>query len=417
VAVAAGLQRAGHRVTLAAPASAAALAQAYGVSTHPVRFDMQTFVQQPEIQAVLNGRNIFRQLRLLRTDMRAGMVQALADFWEATAGADYVVASGVGLNGLEAASRRGVPLAYASLAPFTPATRAFPSFMLPVRTSLGGGYNYLTYGLILRALWPVLAGPLNAWRAAHLKLPAWRSIEQILKTEHGPGTAWLYGFSPSVLPKPPDWQAEQHVTGYWFLDAPAGWQPPVELLRFLDAGPPPVYVGFGSLRPADPERLTRLSVRALELSGQRGVLLTGGRARAASTSRLFYVDDVPHSWLFPRMAAVVHHGGAGTTGAGLRAGVPSIITPFIGDQFAWAEQVVKRGAGPPAGPAKQLTAEKLARRIQLAVHDAGLRERAAALGEKVRAEDGVAAAVAVIERHAAGWTSSDWLTVPAGASA
>ena len=115
---------------------------------------------------------------------------------------------------------------------------------------------------------------------------------------------------------------------------------------------------------------------------------------------MFYAGDVPHAWLFPRMAAVVHHGGAGTTGAGLRAGVPSILTPFAGDQVAWAEQVAKLRVGPAAGLSKRLTAEKLAAAIAAAVGDAGMRARAAALGEKIRAENGVANAVALIERHA-----------------
>jgi UDP:flavonoid glycosyltransferase YjiC (YdhE family) len=226
----------------------------------------------------------------------------------------------------------------------------------------------------------------------------------MLAAQNGPGTAWLYGYSPSLLPKPPDWDDRHHVTGYWFLPPPPAWQPPDDLARFVEAGAPPVYIGFGSMRPADPENFMRLILRALELSGHRGVVLaregSGALPRIAAPG-VFYVDDVPHSWLFPQMAAVVHHGGAGTTAAGLRAGVPNIVTPFIGDQFAWAEQVTKHGAGPRVASAKQLTAEKLAQAISAAVGDAGIRSRAAALGEKVRAEDGVARAVALIEQHAA----------------
>jgi len=145
-----------------------------------------------------------------------------------------------------------------------------------------------------------------------------------------------------------------------------------------------------------------LALRALELTGQRGVLSTGwgGVARMETSTNVFYVDDVPHSWLFPRMAAVVHHGGAGTTATGLRAGVPSLITPFMMDQYFWADQVVKSGVGPQMVDAKRLTAEKLARAIYTAVTDTAMRARAAAFGEKIRAENGVACAVEIIERHA-----------------
>src|SRR6185503_9272732 len=196
LALAVGLQQAGHQVTLAVPARSTAWVQAYGVNTHLLRFDLQTFLEQPDIRAVLNGRNIFRQLALMRGDMRAGMLQALADFWAAVQGADYVVASSFGYGGAEAASRLGLPLAYAFLAPYTPPTRAFPTFLLPMRSSLGGGYNFLTYSLMLRAIWPTFGGPLNEWRSSQLGLPKWRSIGQMLAAQNGPGTAWLYGFSP-----------------------------------------------------------------------------------------------------------------------------------------------------------------------------------------------------------------------------
>jgi UDP:flavonoid glycosyltransferase YjiC (YdhE family) len=217
------------------------------------------------------------------------------------------------------------------------------------------------------------------------------------------GAPSLYGYSPSVIPKPPDWDEYQHVTGYWFLDAQPDWQPPADLLRFLESGSPPVYVGFGSVSHEHPERQTRLILRALELTGQRGVLLTGwgGLTRLSASPNVFFVDNVPHAWLFPRMAAVIHHGGAGTTGAGLRAGVPNIITAFVTDQGAWADRVVQLGVGPRVPGIKQLTAEKLAEAINTAVNDSALRARAAALGEKIRAENGVARAVELIERHAA----------------
>jgi UDP:flavonoid glycosyltransferase YjiC (YdhE family) len=225
-------------------------------------------------------------------------------------------------------------------------------------------------------------------------------------------TPTLMGYSSLVLAKPPDWEDRHHVTGYWFLDAPTNWQPPVELVNFLESGPPPVYIGFGSMSDKDPEKRTRLALRALELSGQRGVLSTGwgGVARLETSAKAITVDDVPHSWLFPRMAAVVHHGGAGTTAAGLRAGVPSLLAPFMMDQFFWATQVVKLGIGPRMPDAKKLTAEKLAQAIHTAVSDTTLCARAAAFGEKIRAENGIARAVDVIERHAAEYQQrqSEW---------
>jgi UDP:flavonoid glycosyltransferase YjiC (YdhE family) len=206
-----------------------------------------------------------------------------------------------------------------------------------------------------------------------------------------------------VVPRPKDWDETQHITGYWFLDPPIDWQPPVDLLRFLDAGPPPVYVGFGSMGDVAPTGLTEKVLAALQKAGQRGVLLAVRHAPqvAESEGNVFFVEDVPHAWLLPQMAAVVHHGGAGTTAASLRAGVPSIVVPLAGDQHAWAGRVTALGAGLRHASLTRLTPDGLAQAIQSAMNDHALRGRAAALGEKIRAENGVARAVELIERHAA----------------
>jgi len=324
------------------------------------------------------------------------------DCWQAAQEAEFLALSSIASMGVDIAIQRDIPMAVMSLQPLFPPTRAFPMFMLPFRFSLGGGYNYLTYTLYMRLGWFFVGGLLNHWRTTRLGLPPWRSMGAMINTLGSRGTPWLYGYSPQALPKPTDWADNLFITGYWFLDAQPSWQPPVELVRFLESGPPPVYIGFGSIRDKDPERRTRLVLRALELTGQRGILLTGwgAVARLPTSANVFYVDDVPHSWLFPRVAAVVHHGGAGTTAAGLRAGTPNLITPFLLDQYAWADRVVKLGVGLRLADHRRLTAEKLAQAIHTAVTDSALRARAAAFGERIRAENGIARAVEIIERHA-----------------
>jgi UDP:flavonoid glycosyltransferase YjiC (YdhE family) len=195
------------------------------------------------------------------------------------------------------------------------------------------------------------------------------------------------------------------MTGYWFLDDPPDWQPPARLVEFLDAGRPPVYVGFGSMAHRNPRQTTQLVQKALERSGQRGVLVTGwgGLADAGlpRTADVFMLDSIPHAWLFPRMAAVVHHGGSGTTGAGLRAGVPSVLVPHAGDQSFWARRVADMGIGPRPIPRRHLTAERLAAAMTRAVMDEGMRARAAAVGQTIRAENGIGRAIEVIERGVA----------------
>lgn len=401
LALAVGLQRAGHRVTLVAPYNFGEWIQAHGVHIAPVPLNPQTIIKAPEVQALLKSRNIVGLIRRMRKALGPEIVETFECFWRAAADADFVMETTTGRGGVDIAGARQIPVALSFLQPFMP-TRAFPTYLLPLRFSLGGAYNRLTHTAMLTLLWPAVAQPINQWRARH-NLPPWRSLVQALESRRQVGAPWLFAYSPSVVPKPADWPDDYHVTGYWFLDEALGWQPPAELERFLAAGPPPVYVGFGSMVDEDPERMTRLTLRALELSGQRGVLVSGwgGLARLASAAPVFHLPEAPHHWLFPRMAAVVHHGGAGTTGAGLRAGVPSILTPFAFDQYAWADQVVRLGVGPRAPAVGQLTAEKLAVAIQAAVSDTALRQRAAALGARIRAEAGVARAVEIIERHAA----------------
>lgn len=181
---------------------------------------------------------------------------------------------------------------------------------------------------------------------------------------------------------------------------PGDWTPPDPLVAFLEAGPPPVYVGFGSMGSRRPEETTDLILRALARAKQRAVMLSGwsGLRKADLPDTVFMLDSIPFSWLFPRAAAVIHHGGAGTTAAGLRAGVPSLVVPFFGDQFFWGRRVAALGVGPEPIPRKELTAERLAQAIERALTDQTMRRRSADLGASIEAEDGVARAVAVVQR-------------------
>ena len=213
----------------------------------------------------------------------------------------------------------------------------------------------------------------------------------------------IAGYSPAVFPKPTDWPAWVHVTGYWFLNAEAGWQPPAALVDFLQAGPAPVYIGFGSMAGRNPEQRAETAIKALERSGQRGILLTGwgGLQAGDLPDFVFAVDSVPHDWLFPQMAAVVHHGGAGTTAAGLRAGAPTVIVPFFGDQPFWGRRVAELGVGTRPIAQKQLSVERLAAAIRTAACDLDMRRRAQELSQRIGREDGIGRAVEVFHARIA----------------
>jgi len=214
-------------------------------------------------------------------------------------------------------------------------------------------------------------------------------------------TPMLSAYSPRIIPHSADWPVHVHVTGYLFLDSQAGWQPSSALQAFLAAGQAPVYVGFGSMAGRNPEQLARLAIEALAASGQRGLLVTGwGGLRTGSVpDTVFVLDSAPHNWLFPRMAAVVHHGGAGTTAEGLRAGVPTVIVPFVLDQPFWGARVKALGLGPDPIPQKHLTADRLASAIRTAVTDPDIKRRANACGAAIRFQDGVGNAVKVVRQY------------------
>lgn len=277
-------------------------------------------------------------------------------------------------------------------------TRAYPCGMVRADVSLGGWYNRLTYPVGYQVYWQFLRPVVNRWRK-DLGMPPGSPlgpIGQAIRLR----TPCLYGFSPHVIPTPAEWGAEVHTCGYWELKEEETWTPPEDLLRFLEDGPPPVYIGFGSMVNRNAEAVTRITLEALRRTGQRGVLLSGwgGIGRLDLPENVYHLQFAPHDWLLPRMAAVVHHGGSGTTAAGLKAGKPSVLVPFFADQPYWGWHVRRLGVGPRPVAFTRLSAERLAGAIDAALHDRAMAARAAALGEKLHQEDGVSRGVEAMRR-------------------
>lgn len=352
-------------------------------------------------RGVSEARDAMRSGRGMMDALMAQMEEMTEKCWRGSQDVDVLVASTLGtLMGIPVSRRRGIPSIVAYAQPLTPTKEFHPTFVIPPAprwlAPLRPYYNLLAWKIFDRGYWQMFEKPIRKAEQV-LHTPVQASLTQIPP----PGVPILYGYSPSFLPQPKDWPAHCHVTGYWFLDTGSDWQPPAGLLDFLRTGAPPVYIGFGSMIDRDPKEITRIAVKALESAGQRGILLTGWGAlsKAAVPDQVFLLDSVPHDWLFPRVSAVVHHGGAGTTGAGLRAGKPTIIVPFTADQAFWGQQVYTRGVGPKPIAHTHLSAETLAEAITTAVTNSGIRAKAEVLGEKVRAEDGVGKAVEVLSRY------------------
>lgn len=402
VALGQGLARAGHAVRLVTHQDFEALVTAHGIEFRAVEGSVQDIAQGADMRNLIEGGNFLAIMRQMAKESERGALRLASAALAACRETDLVLAGIGGLyTGIALAEKLSLPLLQAYYIPFTP-TRAYPSFLMPTAPSWAGGrLNRLSHHLVRQIMWQAFRRADGMARRQVLGLPA-APLSGPYRSPCLRGRPILYGFSPAVVPAPPDWPATAHVTGYWFLDGADDWTPPPALARFLEAGPPPVYVGFGSMSSRRPEETADLVLQALARSGQRAVLLAGwgGLRPTEVPDSVFLLESAPFSWLFPRMAAVVHHGGAGTTAAGLRAGVPSVVVPFFGDQPYWGQRVAALGAGPAPIPRKRLTAERLADAIRLAVRNQDMRWRASALGARIREEDGVAAAVAVVERMA-----------------
>jgi UDP:flavonoid glycosyltransferase YjiC (YdhE family) len=267
----------------------------------------------------------------------------------------------------------------------------FPKFPVP-------GYNKATYYFGEQMAWQMFRTVINRWRKQTLSLPSLRLagyFDQLGTTR----IPILNGFSQHVVQRPADWSGHIHVTGYWFPEDDH-WQPPSDLQAFIEAGSPPIFVGFGSMPIKNPQRTTDIILEALKQSGQRGILHMGwgGLGNQELPDYVFKMDYAPYGWLFPRMAMVIHHGGSGTTAFGLRSGVPSCVVPFVFDQYYWGDRIARLGVGPEPIRHTQLTVERLRAAIDLGVNDSRMRQRAGELGQKIRAENGIDSASQVIEK-------------------
>jgi sterol 3beta-glucosyltransferase len=411
IALGEGLRRAGHAVTVCTSTRYASLVTERGLGYGRLSDELVALVETPEGRdAIAAAGGALHGLRALLDLIRQSFEiqrNLFRDGWTAAqeADPDIIVYHPKMSIALPYAERLGVPAVMAPLFPVFLPTRAYPQPGFPalqLGDRLTGIYNRATHHLVHAVVSAAGRWLLGSWRKTH-GLPPQPWGTSIVHREDGTRVPFLNGWSPHVAPDPPDWPSSGvQTTGYWFLDRREDWTPPPALTAFLEAGPPPVYVGFGSMAGRDPERKTRIVLDALQRAGHRGVLASGWGGLEASNlpASVHLLDHVPHDWLFPRVAAVVHHGGAGTTAAGLRAGRPTVICPFFGDQPFWGRRVHEAGAGPAPLPQKKLTAGQLAAALREATDSSKTRQRAAALGKKIQREDGTANAVAFIEQMA-----------------
>lgn len=408
VALARSLDAAGHEAVLCAPAESASLAEPYGVRAVPFDDVARMLMTDPELREMVMApgaglRRLKRAVQIVRKSplFTAGMLNAIAA--AGNDGADIVVHR-PGVPGHELAERLGVPAVLACLQPQWVPTSSFPHPRVSVRLPRALNHASYTFAKALNLPTKIMlrafrGDPITKWRRETLGLPPRRGHHNYLRRADGTRATVLQAFSRHILPEPleyPDWV---HTVGFWFLPAPPDWTPPQELSDFLAAGDPPVYIGFGSMVGTDSQRTGRIIAEAIRLARVRAVVATGwgGIPSEELGKDVLILDQVPHDWLFPRMTAIVHHGGAGTTAAALASGRPQVVCPFIADQPFYARRVHASGVAPPPQPQRKLTPEGLAQAIRRAITDRALATRAEGLAHLIRAEDSMTTSVKILE--------------------
>jgi UDP:flavonoid glycosyltransferase YjiC (YdhE family) len=398
IALGQGLKKAGYQVKLATHDTFQEMAQHYGLEFAAIAGDVQAMMASEAGQNMLKSKNPIYLIQQYARMVQPLVAQAIFDSWAACQDSDAIIFTATAVWGYDIAEALGIPCFFASLMPQR-SNPDFPYPSLPPTLHLGRILNQLSYPLLMEGFGLVFRQPLNEFRRSQLHLPPipfgtiYRRLDRL-------PTPALYGYSPVVVFRPGNWSDRIQVTGYWFLDQSANWQPSQALLDFLAAGSPPVYIGFGSMSGEDAAQFTQIILDVLKQTRQRGILLTGwgGIAQTDLPDDVFLLSSVPHDWLFPKMAAIVHHGGAGTTAATLRAGVPSVVVPFFGDQPFWGDRVMKLGTSPSPIPKAELTVDRLAAAITDAVTNPVMQHQARAIGARIWAEDGVQQAVGIVHR-------------------
>ncbi|WP_266158316.1 glycosyltransferase [Dyella silvatica] len=383
------LMDAGHETRLLADASTLGSAKALGVPTAALSGDIRGALQPDHAisDVVAKGDQFRSTVNVLARIANANAESWLRQIVTVAAGYDAIIVGGLAaFAGLAAAEYLGVKAIGAGMIPITP-TAAFPSPFLP-QGIVPRWLNRASHQFVNSMLWRAFRKSTNAARSTVCHLPARTRVW----TQH----PMLYGVSPNLLPSPNDWPSNAALCGQW-IQPEQEWLPPTVLSDFLASGEPPMYIGFGSMSGFDRPRLLSAVIQAV--AGRRALFYPGWSGVDASVlpDNFLVIDETPHDWLFPKTSLVMHHGGSGTSHSAARAGVPSVVVPFAADQFFWADRLQQAGVAADVVSWKQLDAAQLADRMESTQTDK-IRLRAQALGEKMRAENGLTTAAALIEK-------------------
>ena len=385
IALCKGLIAEGHKPKIATHAEFEPWVRKHGIEFASVDGDPAELMRI----CVENGMFTYSFLREASVKFRGWIDELLTSAWKACQDTDILIESPSAMAGIHIAEALGIPYFRAFTMPWT-RTRAYPHAFAVPEHKMGGAYNYITYVMFDNVFWKAIAGQVNRWRKKELGLRS-TNLDKMQPNK----VPFLYNFSPSVVVPPLDYSDWIRVTGYWFLDEASGWEPPEELTNFIrKAGEDKkriVYIGFGSIVVSDPAALTKTVVDSVLKADVRCILSKGWSDRLGNKNatvpevplppEILQIKSAPHDWLFMQIDAAAHHGGAGTTGASLRAGLPTIVKPFFGDQFFFGSRIEDLGVGICM---KKLNVSVFSRALWEATHSERMIVKAKVLGEQIR---------------------------------
>ena len=395
-----GLMARGHSVKLAAPHRFRELVEVYGIQFVPLAGEPEDLSRRMN-DAGFNSVKMIREFMSHAIEIGADVLLQTKNACKDTDLIIHTFAHAVGAHTL--AREMNIPDIHIQTFPMFVPTGDYPSVTLPdFKLRKINRFTHLVLQKIVR--WISVFGFEQVRRRGGL--PNRKLYFPFDNDPLRPPTPILCAWSPSILPPSSDWTADVHVTGYFFFDTNNSYNPPVELQNFLNAGSPPICISFGSMVNRDAGQIDKIMREALKQTDHRGIVLSGwGGIGNETTREVFYLETVPHDWLLPRCKMIIHHGGAGTTSAGLREGIPNVVIPFTADQPFWGKRVHAIGAGPEPILVKNLSIENLARAITEADDDT-FRGHAQTISQRIRCEDGVGQAIALIESYGSEWRSS-----------
>lgn len=402
VALGLGLKDAGYIVQIVSAKNEEAFVRSYGLDFYALNVDIQKLMEGDDVQKMSKGNN---PLKFILSHLKGSkklkdlMVRTQGEIWDACENADLIIFHAGMPIGFFIAKIKNKKSVLATAFPVV-TTKDYPSVLFYTFPRLGQAFNLFTHFIFDKVFWAFAKSPVKEFWNKNVGIKMDFSTSP-LKQQIKSGQPVLNGYSPRLFHQSKKWPENIHTTGSWFIEDDANVTAAADLENFINLGDPPLYIGFGSMKELSSFKKTfDLIIEALNITKQRAVVGLGWTTNnytGAIPENIFLIESVPHSWLFPKMKMVIHHGGAGTTAAGLTAGKPTIIIPHNADQPAWGQKVYELGAGSKPIKKTKLTADKLANAILFALQPTII-ANAGQLGQQLRKEDGVKAAVKIIDK-------------------